>query len=109
MGRRILSICVSMALGIGLLSNPFAASAAQTPPKKLLVAIGQEPTTLDHSLISTGSDYTVAENYGEYLIQKIPSGDLRPGLATSWKVSPDGKEIEFTLPVKALSSTTAIC
>lgn len=67
------------------------------PVKKLMVGVGQEPTSMDPSLCYTGGDYPVVENYAEYLISRNPSGDLKPGLATSWKLSPDGKVIEFTL------------
>jgi peptide/nickel transport system substrate-binding protein len=89
---------VAIVCFIGLLLVSYTRPmAAQGPDRKLLIAIGQEPTTLDQSLLSTGSDYMIAENYGEYLIEKTPSGDLRPGLVTSWKVSSDGKEIEFSL------------
>jgi peptide/nickel transport system substrate-binding protein len=64
---------------------------------KLNIAIPQEPTTMDPSLVITGPDFAVIENWGEYLISITPGGDLKPGLATSWKISPDGKEIEFAL------------
>jgi peptide/nickel transport system substrate-binding protein len=65
--------------------------------KKLMVVVPQEPTTLDQSLMSAGGDYPPGENWGEYLIYKGPNGDLRPGLVTSWKMSADGKEIDFAL------------
>ncbi len=65
--------------------------------KKLLIAIGMEPINLDVSLTSDGGDWPVVENYGEYLISQQPNGELKPGLASSWKVSPDGKIIDFTL------------
>ena len=52
---------------------------------------------MDPSLGYLGSDFVVVENYGEYLVYREPSGNLKPGLATAWKISPDGKEIEFTL------------
>jgi peptide/nickel transport system substrate-binding protein len=70
---------------------------ATTPDKKVVIAVAMEPGTVDPTLMSSGGDRTTLENWGEYLIYKAPSGDLKPGLATSWKVSPDGKQIEFTL------------
>jgi peptide/nickel transport system substrate-binding protein len=76
----------------------FAASHIDAAPaKKLIIALGQEVSTTEPNIASVGGDFTVVENYGEYLVYKAPSGDLKPGLATSWKVSPDGREIEFTL------------
>ena len=65
--------------------------------RKLIIAVGQEPTSMDASVASIGGDYTVVENWGEFLIYRTPGGDLKPGLASSWKMSPDGKEIEFTV------------
>ena len=66
--------------------------------RDFIIAIGQEPTSIDQSLIYLGADYhCLSMNWGERFIDKEPSGDLKPGLATSWKISPDGKRIEFTL------------
>jgi ABC-type transport system substrate-binding protein len=66
-------------------------------PRKLLVAITVEPASLEPCLASAGNDLNIAINIAEYLISPTPSGRLEPGLATSWKASPDGKKIEFTL------------
>ena len=77
-----------------VLLAPFSTSAAE---KRLVIAIPQEPTTLDPSLIVTGPDFVVVENWGEYLLSTTQNGDLKPRLATSWKVSPDGKKIDFTM------------
>lgn len=94
MSERKIFISLIIILIIGLLLPVHVKSA---PEKKLIVAVGQEPSSMDPSLMVIGGDYTVVENWGEYLIHKAPNGDLQPGLATSWKVSPDGKEMEFTL------------
>src|SRR4030042_7073023 len=91
MSQKIL-VSFAIVLIIGLIFTPYSNSA---PAKKLMIAIGQEPTSMDPSLAYVGGDYVVVENYGEYLVQRTPSGDLKPGLVTSWKISPDGKEIEF--------------
>jgi peptide/nickel transport system substrate-binding protein len=90
--KRICLLLAVTLLGVSLVAPLQAAS-----PNKFTVAVGQEPSSMDPSLVGVGGDYTIVENYGEYLIQRIPNGDLKPALATSWKVSPDGKEIEFTL------------
>jgi len=77
---------------VGFLFVPNSNSATN-----LTIAVGQEPTSIDQSLVYLGADYIAVENWGERLLQQIPSGELAPGLATSWKVSPDGKVIEFAL------------
>jgi peptide/nickel transport system substrate-binding protein len=96
MNGKICWIFLVIVIVVGLAVPPYTSSAA-TPAKRVIAAVGQEPTTLDQSLGITSPDYIVHQNWGEYPIRKAPSGDLGPGLATSWKVSPDGKQIEFTL------------
>lgn len=98
MSWRMMLIALKIII-IGLSLAPYSnLTFAAAPEKKLFIAIGMEPTTIDPSACWAGSgDYQVVENYAEYLIYKAPSGDLKPGLATSWKMSPNGKEIEFTL------------
>jgi peptide/nickel transport system substrate-binding protein len=71
--------------------------AISGPGGKLIVGVGSEPTSMDPSLVVSSADYVVTDNWTECLISKDPSGDLKPGLATSWKISPDGKRIEFEL------------
>jgi peptide/nickel transport system substrate-binding protein len=71
--------------------------SAAPPPRKLMVAVSVEPTSMDPSLGIAGNDLTVTQNFAEYLIYKVPSGELKPGLATSWKMTPDGRRIEFVL------------
>ena len=94
MGSRKMLISVMIVSIIGFLLVPGAMSA---PEKRLIIAVGHEPGSLDQSLVSAGADSVVVENWGEFPIYRVSRGDLKPGLATSWKMSPDGKEIEFTL------------
>jgi peptide/nickel transport system substrate-binding protein len=84
---------VMILIGVGL----FPGDSMSAPAKKFLIAIGQEPTSIDPSLVYVGADYVSVENWAESLIYRDPNGDLGPGLASSWKVSPDGKIAEFTL------------
>ena len=44
-----------------------------------------------------GASAPIAENIAERLIGLTTDGKFIPGLATSWKISPDGKEIDFFL------------
>jgi peptide/nickel transport system substrate-binding protein len=91
-------IYVMMITLMGAVSFGYSAQVlAAAPEKKLMVAVGQEPTSMDPSLCYTTADFVVADNWTDYLIDKRPNGDLRPGLATSWTVSPDGKVLEFIL------------
>jgi peptide/nickel transport system substrate-binding protein len=92
-GKRIFILLMVLSV-TGILVPGHAKSA---PAKKLIVAVGQEPTSMEPSLVYATPDYVVVDNWTDYLIYKTTSGELKPGLATSWKMSPDGKEIEFTL------------
>lgn len=93
--KRRMMILFTLVLAAVLSMAPQSMAAT---PRKLMIAIGQEPSSMDQSLVWVGAaDYQLSMNYGEYLIDRAPNGDLKPGLATSWKISPDGKVIEFTL------------
>ena len=87
----------AMVLVFGLLSALYSESTSSAASKKLLVAVYQEPTSMDQSLAFSGADFNITDNWGEWLIDKTPSGELKPGIAASWTVSPDEKVIEFTL------------
>jgi peptide/nickel transport system substrate-binding protein len=92
--RRLFVLTSAAAAGTSLLGTPINALAAES---QIRIAIGEEPSTVDHSASWTGVDYQIAENYGEFLIQRATNGDLKPGLATSWKISADGKTVDFSL------------
>ena len=94
MSGKCLWSCLMVMVALGWSWIPCAHSASM---KKLMIAVNQEPASLEPILTQSGADFVVVENWGEYLIQKTPSGELKPGLATSWKVSPDGKTVEFAL------------
>jgi peptide/nickel transport system substrate-binding protein len=84
---------LAILLVIGFLWAPHSEPAE----KKLMIAVGQEPSSMDPSLNNMGPDYVVTDNFVEYLMYMAPNGKLGPGLATSWKVSPNEKEMDFTL------------
>jgi peptide/nickel transport system substrate-binding protein len=79
---------------MGLISVPLPISAAM---RTIQIALADEPTTIDPTASGTAPDFQATDNYVEYLVLRAPSGDLKPGLATSWTVSKDAKIIEFIL------------
>jgi peptide/nickel transport system substrate-binding protein len=87
------------ALMIVLLIGAFPGFGLAAPAKEavLKTVIAQEPLTLDSTQFSSGNDRIVLDNWGEFLLSRDTSGKVIPGLASSWKVSPDGKRIDFTL------------
>jgi peptide/nickel transport system substrate-binding protein len=88
----LVSLCCILAISFIYVQQTNSASG-----KKLIVTIDSEPARIDPTLAEGAAATQVLENCAEYLIQKTPNGKLIPGLATSWKISPDGKAIEFTL------------
>ena len=89
-------VILSIVLSCFLLA-PGQIWAAAKPDKQVVIAVAMEPNSVDPTLMIAGGDRTTVENWGEYLISKEPNGDLKPGLAASWKIAPDGKKIDFTL------------
>lgn len=90
--KEIIFLVIVLVMGLVAVPLPNSASA-----KTIKIALGNEPTTIDPTTVKTAADYQATDNYTEYLVYKEPSGDIKPGLATSWTVSNDGKVIEFTL------------
>jgi len=80
---RIALIFLVLLLGIGVIWALYPeSSVAQIPAKKLIVAVGEDLNSTDPSLAFGRTTWAVVMNYGEYLINKVPSGNLEPGLAT---------------------------
>jgi peptide/nickel transport system substrate-binding protein len=88
---------VAAAVMIIWLSFPEIGRSAPMPAKKVLIVVKSEPFSLDATSDSYGVNGVVLGNMNEFLIGKDTKGNLIPGLASSWKVSPDGKVFDFTL------------
>jgi peptide/nickel transport system substrate-binding protein len=92
----IFSILIFLFVGLTMFGTPNGTLQAQ-PALKVNVVLPAEPDTLD----PTTSRYSVTSapinnNIFERLVDLTPDGKFVPGIA-SWKVSPDGKVVEFTL------------
>jgi peptide/nickel transport system substrate-binding protein len=88
-------LCLAIALLIAIF--PGFGQGAQTKEEIVKIAVGGEMSSLDHSLAAAAIDRIVVDNWGEFLLNKAPSGEITPGLVASWKMSPDGKKMECTL------------
>jgi peptide/nickel transport system substrate-binding protein len=95
MTRYKMLFAVLIVLLIG--SFPDVSQGAQAKDDILKIVAAQEPLTMDLSQVSSGNDRIVIENWGEFLLRKDTNGKIVPGLAASWKVSADGKRMDFTL------------
>lgn len=84
---------------------PASSSATSPPPtsglsrSELVARIPGDIKTMDPCRASTNVDDMVAANVFSTLVQVVPGGmgELEPGLATSWDVSPDGLTWTFHL------------
>ncbi|MGE0798274.1 MAG: ABC transporter substrate-binding protein [Lautropia sp.] len=82
-----------------------AASAAATPAaaapavaRTLRVGSTSYPTSLDPASSGGGSDHPYLYlAYDRLIDADRQTGELKPGLATAWKFSPDGLQLELTL------------
>jgi peptide/nickel transport system substrate-binding protein len=76
----------------------WAAPVQAEPPDQLRLGMMQEPPLLDPTANAAAAiDEVVYANVFEGLTRFGPNGQIRPGLASSWEVSEDGKTYLFHL------------
>ena len=73
-----------------------APASAAPPPGELVVAGALLRQQFDPTVMIAVTDYTAFDLLYDGLLN-LDAGGKRPGLATAWTVSPDGKQIDFTL------------
>jgi peptide/nickel transport system substrate-binding protein len=91
---RLLRALAPVAAILAALSS--TALASDPPRGELVVAMPVLRQQFDPTEIVANSDYMVEELLYDGLINLTAAGKV-PALATSWTVSPDGKQIDFTL------------
>jgi dipeptide transport system substrate-binding protein len=80
----------------GLLALLAPAPAAQA--KTLVFCLEGNPEAINPQLAITGTAMDAAKPMFDTLVEFVPgTTDVRPALARSWTVSPDGREIVFSL------------
>ena len=75
-------------------SSPASNSGSATA---ITIGWGQVPDNIDPALTGSQTVKSLDVNVFQTLIWETPSGALTPDLATSWKVSGDGKTYTFNL------------
>ena len=80
-------------------SLPLQAEATRDAPTggTLRWRVEDEPATLDPALTDDGNSRALVGNLFDGLVQLDPTMAVRPALARSWNVSPDGKTYTFAL------------
>ena len=97
------SPCLKFALLITATSLVAAACAGSSPGSSsgsgagITIGWGQVPDNIDPALTGSQTVKSLDVNVFQTLIWETPSGELTPDLATSWKVSGDGKTYTFNL------------
>lgn len=95
-GHRWLVILFALITAIGIIISNQTILITQTKTKsQISVSFPFEPTTFNPALI-VESAYTLLFNY-EGLVKENSRGEIEPCLAKSWQISPDKKQIIFTL------------
>jgi peptide/nickel transport system substrate-binding protein len=86
-------VCI---FGFMVMGTVNGAQPAKTP-LKVNVVLPAEPDTLDPTTTRFSvTSAPISNNIFERLVDLTPDGKFVPGIA-SWKISPDGKVVEFTL------------
>lgn len=94
-GRGFVSFAICFA---GVLLGGCGGAALDAPRDDLVVGIPLEPPNLDPSSgAAAATDEVVYANVFEGLTRIGPDGAVKPGLAESWNVSPDGLDYSFKL------------
>jgi len=88
----VCALALTLSGSVGARTNHAAANTT------LVFAGAADPTYLDPALVSDGESFRVTEQIFEGLVGIKPgTTSIRPALATSWKVAPDGKTYVFSL------------
>lgn len=96
--KRVLSIVLlAMLLLAGCTSTPAAPPAAKKTSGDYHGVYAGELTTLNYLVTGSTSEQTVAANTIDCLVEYDNLGIMKPALATSWSVTPDGLKWTFKI------------
>src|SRR5687768_17343478 len=89
----------ALAAGVAVVALRVARPRRQAAPAgaTVLRTAISEPSSLDPARASTASDYAVVTRVFLRLVECDAALDLRPSLARTWTVSPDGRTYTFRL------------
>lgn len=89
---------LNILFGLTLLAAMVAPAAASTPPDVLIVGQVAEPKSLDPQTVTAVNDFRILINLYDGLVRYKPGSlEVEPALASSWKISKDGKRYTFQL------------
>src|SRR2546425_12867639 len=91
--------CLSAVIA-SVLTLAFSGPRGKAAPSQggaLVIGLDQEPPTLDPHASPSAVTYQIISSVTENLLYQGPDGKIVPWLASSYKLSPDGKSFTFTL------------
>jgi peptide/nickel transport system substrate-binding protein len=86
-----------LSIGLGGVAPRRAEGADPTPGGTLVIALDQEPPTLDPHASPSAVTYQIIASVTESLLYHGRDGKLVPWLAESWAASADGRSVTFKL------------
>ena len=96
------SAALALATGLGGCGRTHKASPPVPPAvRELTLALIGQPASLDPLQVSDASGFAVDSLVYDGLVRVAPDLSVRPDLALSWKVSPDGQVYTFHLNPRA--------
>lgn len=99
--RSLRTVLVAAAVATGAAALALTLARPSRPPAPAAPAVLRtaisEPSSLDPARASTASDYAVVTRVFSRLVECDAALDLRPSLARTWTVSPDGRTYTFVL------------
>ena len=84
-------LCVCFAAGV------FSSCSKSDKPIDFIYPFSGDVNSYDPQVASTSDEFLIVENTFEGLVRINDNGEVRPGAAESWSVSPDGKTYTFKI------------
>jgi oligopeptide transport system substrate-binding protein len=94
--RYLLAICAA-ALLVGACGKQSGSSVDRNFTVSLRRGLGGEPASLDPAAATDGYSAQLLQDLYEGLTTESPSGEVVPGVASSWTVDPSGRQYRFIL------------
>ncbi|MCO7175299.1 ABC transporter substrate-binding protein [Sporolactobacillus kofuensis] len=94
-----LALVIALAMALTGCGNS-SSSKSDDSSKTLVFGRGADTTSLDPAVVTDGESFRVTQNIFDTLVAydyKNQTTEVKPSLATSWKISSDGKTYTFNL------------
>ena len=92
-----------MAVGVILVAGMWGCGNSANPSDPLVLrrGLGGEPSALDPAAAGDNFSVQVLQDLYEGLTTESPTGDVLPGVASSWTIDPTGKRYTFKIRANA--------